>query len=290
MKFWQAIAFTEPEHLIDVARIAEEVGFDGLFVSEHLFHPQTLVSRYPYSPDGRPMFGPATPWPEPWSVIGAMAAVTTRLQFVTGVYILPLRHPIEVAKAVATVAVLSGNRVMLGVGAGWMREEFEVLGVDFASRGRRLDEMIEVLRTLWAGGMVEHHGKIFDFPPLQMAPVPERPVPIAIGGTTPAALRRAARLGDGWIGPGNDPADVPPLLQRLQALRREYGRERQPFETIVPLKTPPDVDQFRRLEDEGVSSFLNYPFLYTVGPTSSLDQKRRVLEQYGNEIIARARR
>src|SRR6185503_4496640 len=110
------------------------------------------------------------------------AAVTTRLQFVTGVYILPLRHPLEVAKSVASIALLSGNRVGLGVGAGWMREEFDVLGREFKGRGKRLDEQIEVIRKVWRGGMVEHHGTHYDFPPLQMSPAPTALPPILIGG------------------------------------------------------------------------------------------------------------
>jgi alkanesulfonate monooxygenase SsuD/methylene tetrahydromethanopterin reductase-like flavin-dependent oxidoreductase (luciferase family) len=168
MRFWQAVSFLEAEQLLDVARGAEEVGFDGAFVSDHVFFPGELVSRYPYNPDGVPYFDKDTPWLETFASIGAMAAVTKRLRFVTGVYILPLRHPLEVAKATATVALLSGNRLALGVGTGWMREEFDVLGREFAGRGRRMDEQIAVMRTVWRGGMVEHAGRHYRFPHLQM--------------------------------------------------------------------------------------------------------------------------
>ena len=142
MKFWQVVSFTEPEQLVEVARAAEEAGFHGVLLSDHLFFPGHLASRYPYAPDGKPGFDGSTPFPEPWATISAMAAVTSRLRFATMVYILPLRHPLEVAKSVGTAAVLSNGRVALGVGAGWIREEFDALGVDFATRGARLDEML----------------------------------------------------------------------------------------------------------------------------------------------------
>jgi len=285
MKFWQSVAFSDPDELLDVARLAEQVGFHGVFASEHVFVPEKLESKYPYSPDGAPVFTAETPWLDPWVQIGAMAAVTKTLRFVTGVYILPLHHPLEVAKAVASAAALSHDRVGLGVGAGWMREEFEVLGREFRGRGKRLDEMIEVLRKVWAGGMVEHHGAHYDFPRLQMSPAPKAPVPILIGGMSEAAFRRAARLGDGWIGSGHTPDQVPTVMAHLNALRREAGRDQVPFDTILVLSGPPDVDQLRRFEDVGVTSLVSWPLLFTVGPQATMDEKRRYLETYGNDVI-----
>jgi len=285
MKFWQSVAFSDPDELLDVARLAEQVGFHGVFVAEHVFVPEQLDSKYPYSPDGVPVFSAETPWLDPWVQIGAMAAVTKTLRFVTGVYILPLRHPLEVAKSVASAAALSHDRVGLGVGAGWMREEFEVLGREFRGRGKRLDEMIEVLRKVWAGGMVEHHGAHYDFPRLQMSPAPKAPVPILIGGMSEAAFRRAARLGDGWIGSGHTPDQVPTVMAHLNALRREAGRDQVPFDTILVLTAPADVDQLRRFEDVGVTSLVSWPLLFTLGPQATMDEKRRYLETYGNDVI-----
>jgi probable F420-dependent oxidoreductase len=289
MRFLQSVAFTETEQLVELARAAEEVGFDGVCLSDHVVHPERIASRYPYSPDGRPPFGPETPWPEPWALIAAMAAATTRLGFMTNVYILPLRHPLEVAKATGTVAVLSGHRVALGVGAGWMREEFDLLGREFHGRGRRMEEMIDILRKLWAGGWVEHRGEHYTFDRLRLEPAPGRPLPVYVGGTSEAALRRAARIGDGWVGSGNDPAEVPEIVSRLRALRREAGREGAPFEVIVALTVAPDPDLFRRLEDEGVTAVVSFPFFFTLGPRSSLDDKRRALEGFAARVIARLR-
>jgi probable F420-dependent oxidoreductase len=286
VKFWQSLSFTETDQLVPLARICEEVGFHGAIVSDHVFFPARLDSKYPYAQDGRPPFGPENEWPEPWAAISAMAAITSRLRFTTAVYLAALRHPLLVAQSVSTAAVLSGDRVALGVGAGWMAEEFTSLGQDFRTRGRRLDEMIEVLRTVWRGGMVEHHGTHYDFGPLQMSPAPKRPVPVYVGGTSGPALRRAAR-NDGWIGAGNDPAEVPALVERLRALRAEAGREGEPFETIVAATAPPDLDLFRRLEDAGATATINYPLLFSLGPGARLEQKREALERYSSEIIER---
>jgi len=285
VKFWQALSFTEPEQLVAVARIAEEVGFHGVLVSDHLFHPATLRSSYPYAEDGRPGFDAHTPWPECWSSIAAMAAVTSRLRFATMVHVLPLRHPLEVAKATATVAVLSGGRVALGAGAGWMREEFDALGVDFRTRGRRFDEAIGLLRRLWTGDVVEHRGEHFDLPPLSMQPAPPEPLPIWVGGVSGPALRRAARLGDGWMGSGQTPDEVLELLGRLRALRSEAGRGADPFEVVAPLSVPPEPDGLRRLEDAGVTGTVSYPFPYALGPRSDLDAKRAYLEGFAEKVI-----
>jgi len=287
VKFWQVVSFSEPEQLIEIACGAEEAGFEGVLLSDHLFFPGDLRSRYPYSEDGKPMFDGTMPFPDPWTTIAAMAAVTTRLRFGTMVYILPLRHPLEVAKAVGTAALLSGDRVLLGTGAGWIREEYDALGVDFATRGKRYDEMIEVMRKAWTGAMVEHRGVHFDLGHFQMSPAPKRSVPIAIGGVNEVALRRAARLGDGWIGTGQTPEQAVELLGRLATLRREAGRASQPFEAIVPLVTPPDADVFRRLADAGMTSTTAWPFLYTLGPSSTLAQKRESMLRFGESVIAK---
>lgn len=287
MKFWQVGSFSEPDQLVEIARGAEEAGFEGVLLSDHLFFPGDLRSRYPYSEDGKPMFDGTMPFPDPWTTIAAMAAVTTRLRFGTMVYILPLRHPLEVAKAVGTAALLSNDRVLLGTGAGWIREEYDALGVDFATRGKRYDEMIDVMRKAWTGEMVEHRGAHFDLGRFQMSPAPRRPVPIAIGGVNEVALRRAARLGDGWIGTGQTPEQAVELLARIATLRREAGRASQPFEAIVPLVTPPDADVFRRLADAGMTSTTAWPFLYTLGPGSTLAQKRESMLRFGESVIAK---
>jgi alkanesulfonate monooxygenase SsuD/methylene tetrahydromethanopterin reductase-like flavin-dependent oxidoreductase (luciferase family) len=168
--------------------------------------------------------------------------------------VLPLRNPIEVAKAAGTLARLSNNRIILGVGSGWMKEEFEVYGVDFKTRGKRMNEMIDVMRKLWAGGYVEHHGEFFDFPPLQLSPAPDQLVPVYVGGSSDLALKRAARTGQGWIGTGHDVDEVPGILHKLKEFRCEYGRDKESFETVIPVNQLHKVDEVKKLEELGMTS------------------------------------
>jgi probable F420-dependent oxidoreductase len=285
MKFWQSTAFNDPTELPAIAKGAEEAGFDGILLSEHLFVPADFEPAYLYSEDGRPDFDTNTPFPDPWVTIATMAAATTTIEFCTIIYILPLHHPLEVAKSLATLAMYSNDRVMLGAGVGWMKEEFDALGVDFKTRGKRFDEMIDVLRKLWAGGIVEHHGEHFDFPPLAQNPAPSKTIPITIGGASKPALRRAARVGDGWIGAGNTPDEAAEILGTLATLRKEYGRDHLPFDANVPLTVPPDLDTLRRLADLGCTSTCNYPFVYTCGRDATLQQKMDMMKQYAENVI-----
>jgi probable F420-dependent oxidoreductase len=285
MKFWQMVPWMETDQLVDVVRFAEEVGFDGVMNADHAVYPEIVNARYPYSPTGKPMMAPDWEYPDCWATLAAMAAVTTRIKLSTAVYVLPLRSPFEVAKATGTLAILSRNRFILGAGAGWMKDEFDIYGVDFASRGRRMDEMIAIMRKFWAGGMVEHHGQFFDFPRVQIAPAPERTVPIVLGGSSAAALRRTAALADGWIGAGNAPDEVPAILAELARLRREAGREHLPFETVIALNAPLELDLLKRLQALGMTAGVSYPFHFSVGARSSLDDKKRVMEDFARRFI-----
>jgi probable F420-dependent oxidoreductase len=286
MKFWQAVSFSEPDQLRDIAVIAEDCGFEGIMISDHMFYPGDYEAKYPYSEDGKlDGFTAETPWPDPWVAISMMAAVTTKIRFTTMVYILPLRNPIEVAKSTSTLGLFTNDRFALGAGVGWMREEFETMGVEFKTRGKRMNEMIEVLHKLWSGEMVEHHGDHFDIPRVLMNPVPAKRVPIWIGGISKPALRRAASLGDGWLGSGHTMDEAVDLLGQLHGLRKEYGRENDEFEAIAPIATPPNPDDMKRLEDAGADGTVSYPFTYSLGPTSTLDQKRAYLEGFAENII-----
>ena len=254
MKIWLIAPWCSAEDMVELAKHAEGHGFEGIMGADHGFVPKAMESGYLYSEDGKPPITGDMAYPDVWSTIGAMAAVTERIKLSTAVYVLPLRHPIEVAKATGTLARLSDNRVILGAGSGWMKEEFDVYGVDFKSRGRRMNEMIEVMRKLWAGGYVAHEGEFFAFPELQLAPAPTQPVPIYIGGASNLALKRAARLGQGWIGAGNDLEEMPEILQKLNDYRAEFGRENEDFETVVAVHQLQKVDEVKRLEEQGMTS------------------------------------
>ena len=211
--------------------------------------------------------------------------LSVRIRFVCGVYVLPLREPIEVAKQAATLSILSQGRFILGAGVGWMKEEFEIYGVDFASRGRRMDETIEVLRGLWTGDFFEYHGEFFDFDPIVVSPKPSHPIPIYFGGSAKIALRRTARVGDGWIGAGNTPEEVPKMLGDMARMREEFGRADQAFDSLIGLYAEPDVDLFRRLEDQGMTSGIHLPFSFAFNGPSTIDQKKTLMEKFAEDIV-----
>jgi probable F420-dependent oxidoreductase len=299
VKFWQSVSWAEPEQLTEIAKFAEEVGFEGVVNSEHLFLTRTTQSPYPYSADGKMNHALDYAYPDVWSSFAAMAAVTTRLRFTSTVYLLPLRNPIEVAKQAGTCALISNNRVTVGFGVGWQREEFDAMGVDFHTRGKRSDEMIEVMRKLWAGGVVTHHGEFFHFDEIEMRPVPTEPVPFYCGGRSAGALRRAARLCDGFVGPPHDSIEeVAHTLAALERLRRQAGRNHLPFEiwSSVLSSGPKDVDYYKRLEDLGVTAASSGPFdrggadrgrTPGLGRRSTLDQKKRIMEDFASSIMAK---
>lgn len=285
MKFWQAITWSETEQLPEIAKFAEEVGFYGVMGGDHAVYPEQVAADYPYSDDGLPPMSPDWEYPDQWVIFAAMAAVTKTIKFTTGVYVLPVRNPHEVARATATLGILSNNRFILGVGAGWMKEEFDIYGIPFARRGKRLDESIDVIRKLWTGEMVEHHGEFYDFPRVILSPIPSEPPPIYVGGDNLLALKRAASLGNGWIGAGNTAEQIPGIMKKLTELRKEAGRDQLPFETMIGVKEQLSADLFKKLRDTGMTSSVSYPFKYVLGDRSTLDDKKRVMEKFSETII-----
>ncbi len=286
MKFAQGMIGADPRDWPHLAAVAEEVGFDSVAVSDHVVYPSYLSSEYPYTPDGTPLFSPDEDWPDPWVAIGAMAAVTSRLRFVTNVYVLPLRNPFVVAKAVGTAAFLSRGRVGLGIGAGWMAEEFELLEQPFAKRGRRMDEMLEVIRGLWAGGMFEHHGEFYDFDAVEMRPVPAEPVPVYVGGHSDVAFRRAARVGDGWLGVHYSVDELLGHCSRLQQVREDAGTADRPFEIIASPIAVPDADLIEQLGSVGVTTILTSAWMARGEMAPRRDRAEELLRTYAERFIA----
>lgn len=290
MDFWASIAFLDTEVQLEAARCAEEFGFAGVALPDHLFWSHDLQATYPYSADGTPQWTEDMHWPDPWVLMSAMAAITSRIRFTTNIYVAPARDLFTVAKAVSTAAVISGNRVALAVAAGWCEDEFIQTGQDFRTRGKRLDEMLEVLPRLFTGEPVEHHGRFFDFGPLSISPVPTSPVPLIVGGNSPAAMRRAARVGDGWIPAASPrPGEFEAMLTEMTRLRQEAGRADRPFEIITALGAMPDVDLYRRFEDLGVSGVMCAPWITrAVGKDRygyDADHVRRTMEQFAEAIM-----
>ncbi len=290
MKWSVALAMVEPAQYLPLAVAAESAGFDAIAVPDSVFFPEHVSAPYPYTEDGARFWSGETPWIEPWVAIPAMAAVTTRLCFYTNVLKLAIRNPLLVAKTVGSAAVLSGDRVALGVGLGWIPEEFAWCGQDYASRGPRADEAIEVIRACLRGGMVEHHGRHYDFGRLQMSPTPAKPVPIYVGGLSKAGLRRAARLGDGWVSVVNKEGEIRGFVAELHRLREEFGRGSEPFEIKVVCADVFDADGFRRLEDAGVTDCITMPWYLYGGDVQSLDVKTAALGRFAEKVIARVTR
>ncbi len=258
--FWGGM---EPGDLTTVASAADELGYESVWIWEHLVYPKVIRSKYPYSPDGTPPFADDRTL-DPWVTLGHIAAVTKRIRLGTNIYILPLRNPFITARSVLTVDILSGGRVMLGAGVGWLAEEYELLGEDFHNRGQRAEEIVAVLKALWTQPEPEYHGRFYDFGPVRFEPKPvQKPhPPIIFGGESDAAMRRAARLGDGWISSGalETPETAAAKVAKLMAWRREAGRADEPFEITVVGGAWLDREALRRFEEAGVTRLLMAPW------------------------------
>lgn len=292
MDFWASVAFLDTDVQLEAAKSAEACGLAGISVPDHLFFAQDYRSRYPYTADGNPLWRPDTHYPDPFGIICAMAAITNEIRFATNIYVAPSRDLFTVAKGLSTASVLSHGRVAFGVGVGWCEDEFLQTGQDFATRGKRLDEMLDVLPKLFTGEMVEHHGRFYDFPPLQMAPVPSKPIPVLVGGNSPVAMRRAARVGNGWIPAASSrPDDFIPVLDKINRLRSEEGRADEPFEIIAALHAQPDPDLYKRIEDLGVRGVMCAPWLSRApakdGYGYTADHVGNSIEQFAEQIVAK---
>lgn len=286
MKFCVSLAFNDLAHYVETAKTADACGWDYVVVSDHVVHPERIATPYPYTEDGAPRWEAPTPWPDPLVAIAAMATATQNLRFMTSVFVLPLRNPLLVAKAVATLAVMSGNRLTLGIGAGWMEEEFQLMAQDYRRRGRRLDEMIDVMRKLWTGEMVEHRGEFYSFDRLQMSPGVTEPVPIWSGGISEAALRRVGRVTDGWISDLHSTDEIRELIGRVRTHRADAGRGDVPLPVVGACSDAFDVDGFRRLEEIGVTHLLTMPWMFYGLDGQTLEGKQEGLQRFAEGVIA----
>jgi probable F420-dependent oxidoreductase len=278
----------DPSHYAPLARAAEQHGWHSFVVPDSLCYPEHSDSRYPYTPDGSREFLSGQPFLDPFALIAALGALTQRLRFTTFVVKLPIRQPVLVAKQATTLAVLTGNRFGFGVGLSPWPEDFAVTGTDWKTRGPRTDEMIEILRGLATGEFFSYSGEHYQLPSIRLCPVPSAPIPILIGGHSEAAFRRAARLADGWMHAGGGRAqDLDGALRRLAELRREYGREREPFEVHAISLDAYSLDGVRRLEERGVTdAIVGFRNVYA-GGDQPLQQKLDALRAYADSVIAK---
>src|ERR1700709_440563 len=228
MRFTYAESMTDPAYYIPLAKAADAAGYHAMTIADSIAYPYESDSTYPYTEDGNREFLEGKPFIETFALIGALSAVTTRLHFNIFVLKLPIRPPALVAKQAGSLAALFDNRLGLGVGTSPWPEDYELMGVPFAKRGKRMDECIEIIRGLTTGEYFEFHGEFYDIAKTKMTPAPSEPIPILIGGHADAALRRAARW-DGWMHGGGDPEELDRLIARVKQLRDEEGKT-GPFE------------------------------------------------------------
>jgi len=274
------------EELVPLARGAEAAGFDGVMLGDHVVMPATIQAEASYTKDGKSPMGFDTAWPECLSAMAFLLGATTRLRVISSVLVLPMRNPLIVAKSVQTLAIMSGGRVVLGVGSGWMAEEFAALGAPFAGRGARTDEAIQIIRRLGTEGTVEWRSAYYDIPRLSGYPTPERPVPIYVGGEAEPALRRAAYLGDGYLSVLRTRASLKKRLARLNELREQAGRADQPFEFVgVPAdaRTPED---FAALQADGIGACAVMAWQASYEKTDPpLARKLEAIAAFGERVI-----
>lgn len=288
VSFTVGVAMTPLDQLTGIAQTAEECGYTSIALPDSLFYMEKQTVDYPYTPDGSRMWTPDTPWVDPLIAAASMAAATSTIRFYTQVLKLGSRNPVLLARQVGSVANLTGNRFGLGVGIGWAPEEFEWCGVPYAKRGKRVDEMIDVLKLILDGGMVEHHGESYDFDRLQMSPAPTEPVPFYVGGHTDVALRRAARVGDGWTSAMIKYDDLVEVITRLRELRAEYGRSDEPFEIQAVCVDRFGSSGYAELADAGVTDIIVVPWIFDGhGFDSPLEAKQESLRKFADKYIHR---
>ena len=286
MKYTVSVAMSPIEQLIELAKTAEEVGFDSIALPDSIFYMEKQSADYPYTADGSRMWNEDTPWADPLIVAGAMGAVTSTLRFYTNVMKLGSRNPLLLARQVGSVANLTNNRFGFGVGIGWAPEEFEWCGVPYAKRGKRVDEMIEVIKLVLAGGMVEFHGDFYDFDRLQMSPAPSEPVPFYVGGHTDVALKRAARIGDGWTSAMLTCDQLAEIIGKLKALLAEHDRADVPFEFQAVCIDKFDVGGHRELAEAGVTDNIVIPWIFDGhGFDAPIEKKKDSLKRYADTYI-----
>jgi probable F420-dependent oxidoreductase len=273
--------FSNPELLAHLAQTAERCGFESLWTVEHVVVPEGYQSKYPYSPTGKMPGGEDVPIPDPLLPLAYVAAMTKTIRLGTGVIILPQRSPLYLAKEAATLDVLSHGRFMLGIGSGWLKEEFDSLGLEFKQRGKRTDEAIEALRALWREPISNYHGKHFNFGPVKSNPKPVQKggVPIHVGGHSPAAARRAGRYGDGFFPALGDPAQLKEIIGLMRTEAEKAGRSADAIE--LSCMGSRKLEVLKAVEDVGISRVILAP------PAFDTEGLTRGLEKLGNEVIVK---
>ncbi len=251
------VGVSSAEAMIACARKAEEVGLESLWTFEHAIVPNDYTSKYPYSGDGKMGVTPETNFVDPLIALAAVAQATQRVRLGTGVNILPQTNPLLLAKQAASLDFVSGGRFMLGVGIGWLREEYDAMGTPFERRGARFDDYIAAMRKVWSGDTVEHESEHLHWSGFKSHPVPlQKPFPVVIGGSKGKAFQRIARYGEGWFAPTISAEQIAPMLERLAKACAEVGRDPDDVEISAMWIPAMGLDSLRRYEDLGVARLI----------------------------------
>lgn len=282
LKFYVSVAFLQTREVVEIAKAADDLGYEGLGIPDHVVNLETLATPYPYTKNGERRWQPFTDWPDPWVLVGALAQATSAIKFVTTVYIPGMRDPYSAAKSIGTAAYLADGRVELGIGVGWCEEEFTLMGQQFAKRGKRTDEMIELMRALWQPGWTEFDGEFYQTPRLEMTPTPPH-IPIYSGGLSDIALRRAARL-DGWIGDLISLDQAILRIDKLRELRAENGLNMDGFEILTPLTDAFTSPHYERAATAGITGIVTMPWMFYSGPDASLADKIDGMRRFRKDL------
>jgi probable F420-dependent oxidoreductase len=286
MRFSLQVGMCDPEHYLPLAQAAEQAGFHGVAVSDSICYPKEASSKYPYNKDGSREFLESVPFVESLISVAAMAAVTEKIRFSTFVYKLAVRQAPVVAKQVQGIQALSGNRFDFGIGISPWEEDFAVCEVPWAKRGKRFDEQIDILRGLETGEFFAYDGEMHQMPANKMCPAPSAPTPLLIGGHAEPALKRAARVGDGWMCAGADMEQLGTYIARINQLREEYGTSDKPFKVFTTGQNAFTREGIAELEGIGVTEvIIGFRNVYEMEPDKTLEEKIGMLNWYAGEFM-----
>jgi alkanesulfonate monooxygenase SsuD/methylene tetrahydromethanopterin reductase-like flavin-dependent oxidoreductase (luciferase family) len=292
MRFGYHAGMCNPAFYGPLAKEAEAIGFDSFTLADSICYPQDGDATYPYNADGSREFLDGVPFIEPMTLIPYMAALAPKLMFSTSVLKLPIRNPVILAKQVTSVQVITGNRLVLGVGLSPWKEDFAVTGTDYASRAARMEDMIAILRGLSTGEYFGFESEHYSIAPIKLCPVPTVPVPILYGSHSAPGLRRAAKLCDGWISAGADMDGLREMISTLDAHRREFGRGHLPFDMQVMGAAVYDAENVKRLEELGVTECLvAFRDTYAGGPDDrTVESMIGEMRWYADAVMAKVGR
>ena len=290
MRFTFVESMIDPAWYVPLAKACESHGFSAFAVPDSIIYPQRSDTKYPYTASGERDFLEDKPIIDPFVLMATIAAATDTLRFYPFVYKRPVRQPVLVAKQATSLAVLSNNRLLLGLGLSPWPEDYAACGERWEKRGKRFDEMLAILRQLNSGGYHAFSGEFYQIDSLKLCPTPTRPIPLLIGGHSDAALKRAAQYGDGWLHGGGEIDELDPLLARLKTYLREFGRERDDFQIHAISADAYSVDGVKRLQDKGVTdAIIGFHNTYSLpSDTTTLDKKLVDIQRFASTVIAKA--